>query len=296
MTEHPDYNAPAALKAFMEQHGMAMQKKFGQNFMVNPAARTRIAGLLELDSGARVWEIGPGLGCMTDEMLRSGADVTAFEIDRGFIALLGQFFEDYARQDRFRIVEGDVLRTWRHELERQPEIPAADIRLFGNLPYNIAATFIADTITRNLTFARCVFTVQKEVAQRMAAAPSTEQYSAFSVLCQWLYDVKLSMELAPGNFWPRPKVSSQAVLLTPKQHPARCTMPPLFVKTVHALFSQRRKTLLNNIKPLLPKGSDADGIFRQAGLDKSERAENLCVAQFVALTEALHEAAQSAKP
>ena len=133
-------------------------------------------------------------------------------------------------------------------------------------------------------------------AQRMAAAPSTEQYSAFSVLCQWLYDVKLSMELAPGNFWPRPKVSSQAVLLTPKQHPARCTMPPLFVKTVHALFSQRRKTLLNNIKPLLPKGSDADSIFRQAGLDKSERAENLGVAQFVALTEALHEAAQSAKP
>ncbi len=291
MTELPDYNAPASLKAFMEANGLAMQKKFGQNFMVNPAARSRITGLLALEKGSRVWEIGPGLGCMTAGMLESGADVTVFEIDRGFISLLGQFFEDYARQGKFRIVEGDVLRTWQQELARQ-QVPATDISLFGNLPYNIAATFIADTITRNLIFARCVFTVQKEVAQRMAAAPSTAQYSAFSVLCQWQYDVKPAMELAPGNFWPRPNVSSQAVLLTQKQHPPRCGNPPLFVRTVHTLFSQRRKTLLNNIKPLLPKGADARAVFTQAGLDPSARAENLALEDFVRLTEALPPARQ----
>mgnify|MGYP002711083230 CR=1 FL=1 len=189
---HPDYNSPSELKAFLEQSGMAMQKKFGQNFMINQSAREKIFSLLELKKDELVWEIGPGLGCMTELILSSGANLEVFEIDRGFISILKQFFEQQEKSEQFKIIEGDVLKNWKKTFYENPQKPA---KLFGNLPYNIAATFIADTITENVVFEKCVFTVQKEVAQRMAAKKGTENYSVFSVLCQWGYNVKLDLVL-----------------------------------------------------------------------------------------------------
>ncbi len=288
--ETPDYNSPLALKTVMESNGMAMQKKFGQNFMVNPAARTSIVNMLDIHEGDCVWEIGPGLGCMTNEILKKKANLTVFEIDRGFISLLNEFFHSYEEANLFRIKEGDVLKNWQPEISVQ-DIDSHSIKLFGNLPYNIAATFIADTITKGYIFNRCVFTVQKEVADRMRAKPSTKNYSAFSVLCQWRYVLTAGIELAPGNFWPRPNVASQAVLFMPKEDSSvSCSNPASFIRTVHALFSQRRKTLLNNIKPVLPQGLDAKTIFESAGIPASERAENLTVEDFLRLSETVNSA------
>lgn len=282
---HPDYNSPLELKEFLDKNNMAMQKKFGQNFMVNPAARTKIIDELELKPGEYVWEIGPGLGCMTEEIMERGARLTAFEIDRGFYGLLHQFFEDQEKSGKFNIVEGDVLKNWKKAYENSEVKP---VKLFGNLPYNIAATFIADTITEGLEFERCVFTVQKEVTQRIAAKPGTENYSAFSVLCQWGYDVKSGIVLSAGNFWPRPNVDSQSVILTKKAESYHCSNPKLFVKVVHALFSQRRKTIQNNIKGLLPSGLSAEAFFEKCGIQKNERAENLSVENFLQLSECLN--------
>ncbi|MBR1911471.1 MAG: ribosomal RNA small subunit methyltransferase A [Treponema sp.] len=286
----PDYNSPAALKAVMEEHGMAMQKKFGQNFMVNPAARNSIVDMLDIHEGDVVWEIGPGLGCMTHEILQKGANLTVFEIDRGFISLLHDFFAFYESNNLFRIKEGDVLKNWLPEISAQ-SVDSRRIKLFGNLPYNIAATFIADTITKGYLFDRCVFTVQKEVADRMRAKPSTKNYSSFSVLCQWRYVLSAGIELAPGNFWPRPNVSSQAVLFMPKnENASACPDNALFVRLVHTLFSQRRKTLQNNIKGMLPKGIDMQDLFEQSAISPSERAENLTVDDFLRLSETLNSA------
>ena len=283
---HPDYNSPAELKSFLEENGMAMQKKFGQNFMINPTARKRIVDSLELCDGQSVWEVGPGLGCMTEEILSRGARLTAFEIDRGFASLLHGFFEDEEKNQRFRIVEGDVLKNWKGQIEKnRPE------KLFGNLPYNIAATFIADTVSEGVTFDSCVFTVQKEVAERMFAKPGSKNYSVFSVLCQWKYDVSAGIELAPGNFWPRPNVASESVLMKKKNgsesSKESAADSKAFVQLVHALFSSRRKTLQNNIKPIMPQGLSAEDLFRQAEISGSERAENLNVGQFEHLTELL---------
>ncbi len=280
-----DYNAPTALKTLLEERGLAMQKKFGQNFLVNPHARKEIVSLLELTEKDWVWEIGPGIGNMTGDLLASGAQVTAFEIDRGFIAALHDIYAEDEAVGRFNIIEGNVLKTWRQGSE-----DTAAIKLFGNLPYNIAASFIADTICQRKTFARCVFTVQKEVAERMYAAPASKSYSAFSVLCQWLYDITGGIELAPGNFWPRPKVASKAVLFVPKQKPYSCSNPQLFVSLVHSLFSQRRKTILNNIKPLLPEKISGKSILTEAGISETERAENLAVSDFIQLSELLNSA------
>ena len=275
-----DYNSPLALKEFLDQRGMAMQKKFGQNFLLNPQSRERIVDMLEIDEGEAIWEVGPGLGCMTREILDRKAFLTAFEIDRGFVSALEEIFNEEINRGSFRIVTGDVLKTWKNEVNQKKPV-----KLFGNLPYNIASTFIADTIENGFAFDRCVFTVQKEVAQRMTAKASTKNYSSFSVMCQWLYDLSLGAEISAGNFWPRPNVSSQTVLLVKKERPLECSNPKFLIKLSHALFASRRKTVLNNMKGLLPPELDPRKILESASLDLNMRAENLTLQDYVRLSE-----------
>ena len=279
---HPDYNSPVALKEFLEQNGFAMQKKFGQNFLVNEKARKAIVDGLDVHEGATVWEVGPGLGAMTDELLSRGVSLTVFEIDHGFARMVSDFFSDYAEKGRFALVEGDVLKTWKKVAEQ-----GVPDRFFGNLPYNIAATIIGDTINAGIRFEKCVFTIQKEVGQRMVAKPGSDDYSSFSVLCQWAYDVKPILDLAGGNFWPKPNVVSRAVLMTKKADFPRCKNPQGFMKLIRALFAKRRKTIRNNLLPVVQDGGQADKALALAGIAPTERAENLSVEKLLALSDAL---------
>lgn len=283
---HPDYNSPVALKSFMDENGFSMQKKFGQNFLVNERSRVSLIDALDVQPGTTVWEVGPGLGSMTDELLRRGVRLTAFEIDHGFARLLPDFFDEYVQKGDFTLVEGDVLKTWRGEREKADgSLPT---RFFGNLPYNVAATIIADMIEDDQRFERMVVTVQKEVGQRMCAKPGSEDYSSFSVLCQWAYDVKPLMDLAGGNFWPRPNVASRALVFTRKEDFPCCENPRLFTRLTRALFSSRRKTIRNNIQPLLPAGVQAEDVFSVCGIQPSERAENMSVEALLSLSDALN--------
>ena len=145
---HPDYNSPAELKTILDNNGFSMQKKFGQNFLINAQARKKLIDTLDLNENSTVWEIGPGLGAMTNEILEKGAKLTVFEIDRGFAKLISDFFSDYSKNNKFSIVHGDVLKTWKDEYNKNGN---ADC-LFGNLPYKIAATFIAETIENIVRF------------------------------------------------------------------------------------------------------------------------------------------------
>ncbi len=281
--EHPDYNSPQEIKSFLEENGMAMQKKFGQNFLLNEKARNNIIDLLECKKNETVWEVGPGLGCMTELLLKKEMNVCAFEIDRGFIKFLHEFFKDYEERNSFKIVEGDVLKTWKKEIENK-NIPS---KLFGNLPYNIAATFIADTITNGFCFEKCVFTVQKEVAKRMCSAIGKPDYSSFTVLCNSVYDVKLGNELAAGNFWPKPNVASQTVIMKKKEIPYEIKNKKLFYSLIHTLFSSRRKTIANNIKSILPPNISCETFFAGTGIDSTLRAEALSIKDFIVLSEKL---------
>lgn len=287
---HPDYNSPSALKEFLDQNGLAMQKKFGQNFLVNEQARRSIVDGLDVHEGTTVWEVGPGLGAMTDELLRRGVKLTAFEIDHGFARLISQFFEDYTEKGNFRLVEGDVLKNWQKVAEEN--VPD---RFFGNLPYNIAATIIGDTINAGIRFEKCVFTIQKEVGQRMVAKAGSDDYSSFSVLCQWAYDVKTVLDLAGGNFWPKPNVVSRAVLMTKKTDFPRCKNPQAFMKLIRALFASRRKTVRNNLLPFVQSGEQADAALEMAGIAATERAENLSVERLLALSDAVESVILSGK-
>ena len=286
----PDYNSPAALKALLDENGMAMQKKFGQNFLINEGSRKALVDSLAVQPEMEVWEVGPGLGAMTALLLQHGVRLTAFELDHGFARLLSGFFAPEAETGAFTLVEGDVLKTWQGayaQARARGKLPA---RFFGNLPYNIAATIIADTIEHDARFERAVVTVQKEVGQRMCAVPKSDAYSSFSVLCQWAYTVQPLMDLAGGCFWPRPNVESRALVLTRRDDFPRCNNPALFTRLTHALFANRRKTVRNNIQPLLPPAVAAEALFSACDIAPNERAENLRIEKLLALSDLLNSA------
>ena len=279
---HPDYNSPAELKKILDDNGFSMQKKFGQNFLINGTARTKLIDALDVKEGTTVWEVGPGLGAMTSELLERGTNLTVFEIDRGFISLISQFFQPYSDKESFRIIEGDVIKNWYGSTQNGTIIPE---RFFGNLPYNIAATIIADTIEKGVRFDRCVFTVQKEVAVRMAAKPGDEDYSSLSVLCNWAYDVKNLMDLSGACFWPKPNVDSRAVVFTKKDDFPRCKDPKLFIKMQRALFSSRRKTVRNNLQGFLNSSEKAALYLEKAEINPMLRAEVLTIDQMLKLSD-----------
>ena len=273
-----DYDSPSALKTFLDSRGMSMQKKFGQNFLINANARKKLSDALNITEGTTVWEIGPGLGAETQQLLENGAILTAFEIDKGFVSALRELFSNY---DNFSIVEGDVLKTWKKQF-KTTGIPD---RLFGNLPYNIAATILADFINEGVRFNSVVITVQKEVAMRICAKPGTEDYSSFSVLCQWAYDTEPLMDLAGGCFWPRPNVESRAVRLTKKQDWPRCKDPDCFMKMLRGLYVSRRKTIKNNMTRFLSDGTAADAVLQKAGINPMTRAETLPLEELLHLSD-----------
>jgi 16S rRNA (adenine1518-N6/adenine1519-N6)-dimethyltransferase len=284
-----EYDSPVALRRFLDERGLGMQKKFGQNFLVNRGARERLLDALGADAGDAAWEVGPGLGAMTSGLLERGVSVTAFEIDRGFAAALRDLFID---RPNFRLIEGDALRTWRTEA-------AAGLPPFfvGNLPYNIAATLLAAFIEDGAVFDRVVVTVQKEVAKRMTAKPGEDDYSSFSILCSSAYKVSPLMTLKPGSFYPAPNVDSAAVIMERRTDGSMEQLPRLFRPLVRALFSSRRKTVRNNLETYaasLGAGPRAFEITAEAldaaRVDPAVRAETMDIASFVALATALEAA------
>lgn len=288
MKNLPDYDSPAAINAFLRERGLAAQKKFGQNFLVQRRAREKLARALAPPQGSHVWEIGAGLGAMTAILLDMGARVKAFEIDRGFCGILTELFSD---SKNFSLVEGDVLETWKGERAR-----GGVEFLAGNLPYNIAAHLIGNFIESGLFFKRMVVTVQREVALRMAAKPCSPDYSSFSVMCSSVYSVKPVISLKGGCFYPIPNVDSQGLCLELKDAPLREGYSPLFYRMVRALFASRRKTLKNNLLSFIRKevsGGNAKApelcaeLLRTAGIYPTERAENLACEDFLRLSTAL---------
>ena len=282
---HPDYNSAAELKQVLDANGFSMQKKFGQNFLINQQARNKLIDALDISEGTKVWEVGPGLGAMTSGLLEKGADLTVFEIDRGFITLISQYFDSYTQKGSFRIVEGDVLKNWYGQTKDGSQLPQ---RFFGNLPYNIAASIVADTIEAGIRFEKCVFTVQKEVAVRMAAKAGDADYSSLSVLCNWAYDVKNLIDLSGSNFWPKPNVDSRAVIFTKKEDFPRCQNPKLFIKMQRALFSSRRKTVRNNLQGFLNNNEKTILCLKKAGIDPMLRAEVLTIEEMLKLSDVIN--------
>lgn len=234
------YDSPGQIRAFLEEQGLAMTKRFGQNFLINPGARKKLLDLLELREGETIWEIGPGLGAMTHMMLPLAGNLTVFEIDRGFCRILPEFF---GADPRWTLVEGDFLKTWKG-FWKENNTPDG---LLGNLPYNVGSIMILALLKEGCLPKRMVFTVQKEVAQRMAASPGTKNYSSFSVLCQYQCDVEYLGDIQAGSFYPPPRVVSSMVRMIPHgRYPQE--QREVFFALANDLFAARRKTVKNNLQ------------------------------------------------
>jgi 16S rRNA (adenine1518-N6/adenine1519-N6)-dimethyltransferase len=281
-----NYDSPSALAGFLDSRGLGMRKRYGQNFLVDPAARERLLDALELRPGDGVWEIGPGLGAMTAGLLERGAEVRAFEVDPGFVEALELIFKG---APGFSLIPGDVLKTWR-SAEGAP-------LLLGNLPYTIAAVLLAVFIEEERFFKRMVVTVQREVARRMLAKPGDGDYSSLSVLCASAYTMTPLMVLKGAAFYPVPRVDSQAVRFDLRGDVDPAGYSPLFKPLVRALFAFRRKTVYNNLQSfaaargLAPSREAARGlsmrVLEQCGLAPEVRAEKVGIETFSALAEAL---------
>jgi len=280
-----NYNSSVALRAFLEQEGLGMRKKFGQNFLISPTVRQALVKALNCENGDEVWEIGPGLGAMTTLLLEKGLTVQAFEIDDGFIRLLKQIF---AQEKNFSLIEGDVMKTWLGQKPAQ--------FLLGNLPYNIAAALLAELIENGRLFKRIVVTVQKEVALRMTASAGSRDYSSFSVLCSSFYRVKPLMLIRPSSFYPQPNVDSMGVLLESRNNDL--SVPKIIFPLVRSLFSSRRKTIKNNLTGFIasraghfPAASSAQdvcaAVLRENTIAENERAENLETEVFLSLAKSI---------
>jgi 16S rRNA (adenine1518-N6/adenine1519-N6)-dimethyltransferase len=292
------YSSPRAVQELLDAEGLALKKRWGQNFLLDHHARKRIVDLLELGSAERVWEIGPGIGTLTAELLRRGVTVTAFEVDQGMTRILTRLFPT----EKLRIVAGDVLKTW-HAVREEGERPAAVV---GNLPYRVAQSVIGDLLEAELMPRQMVFTVQREVAERIVAHPGSKAYSGFSVLVQLAGSVRKHFDIAPGAFYPAPEVVSSVCEIRPTG-PADATnltgptraasgeaaAPALsaVASVVRAAFHSRRKTIWNNL--LRAHGSVGRealrGALDRADIDPGVRAEELSPERFRRLAAALGE-------
>ncbi|MGM0431330.1 MAG: 16S rRNA (adenine(1518)-N(6)/adenine(1519)-N(6))-dimethyltransferase RsmA [Spirochaetota bacterium] len=284
MDETFHYDSPRSIQKLLAEHGMSMNKRFGQNFLISRGGRESIVSELKraAEGNGVYWEIGPGIGSLSHKVVEFAKELLLFEIDHGFVRLLDQLLSGWPN---YTVVEGDVLKTWPKEYERNRQLP--DV-VFGNLPYNVGASCIASFIERGILPPVMIFTLQKEVVQRMSARPGTKQYSAFTVLCSLDYEVTPLFDLHPGSFYPAPDVVSSVVHMRRRGH-SLCTIDERSgcIAFIHTLFSSRRKTALNNIRQ---KGGyttqhlEAAGrLFEQFGLDRSVRSERLSPAQIVQL-------------
>lgn len=284
----PDYNSPDNLKEILESFGFSMQKKFGQNFLINEKIRAEIISFLDFNAESKLWEVGPGLGAMTSMLMEKGAALTVFEIDKGFSALLNGFF---GGNKNFKLVLGDVRKTWREEAE----IGKPDI-FFGNLPYNISLEFISSVIEADYGIKTMLFTVQKEAAQRIIATKGSKNYTALSVLCKRIYNCRIVKIIPADAFWPQPHVDSAALLFDLKEQSSPdfidCKNSYLFTSLVKALFASRRKTVKNNLGAWLKqKGflNLTETILKKANLKENIRAESLSVYDFLVLSDIVSE-------
>ncbi len=278
MTSAPDGLPP--LREVIRRYDLVARKSLGQNFLLdlNLAARIgRAAGAL---TGVTVLEVGSGPGGLTRALLVLGAArVIAVERDVRAIAALQEIAERYP--GRLDIVTADALTfDPRSRLDRGP------VRIVANLPYNIATALLISWVCvepRPPWYDAAVLMFQREVAERIVAPPGSKSYGRLSVLVQWRCEAKILFDVNPSAFVPPPKVTSSLVRVLPRAAPLSCDRKLLEAVT-QAAFGQRRKMLRQSLRSL---GVDVAAILSTAGLAPTARAEDISVAGFVSLAQAL---------
>ena len=276
-----DYNEIISL---LTRHGFRFSKSMGQNFLTAAWVPADIADSAMLDAQTGVLEIGPGVGCLTEQLAMRAGKVVSVEFDRSLAPVLRETMAPY---DNVEIVFGDILKQ---------NIPALVGEHFdglrpvvcANLPYNVTSPVLTALI-RSGCFETITVMIQREVARRICSAPNTADYGAFSLFVQWHMETELLFDVPPHCFHPQPKVTSAVIRLTKrKEKPFAVSDEELLFKIIRAAFNQRRKTLANALSSGLGcERAVIEQTLETCGFDVRIRGEALDLGSYVALTDEL---------
>lgn len=278
------------IKPLLQRYGFQFRRAMGQNFLIDGAVPQKIAALSGADKRCGVLEIGSGIGTLTQRLCERAGRVVAVELDKALLPVLA---ETVGAADNLTLLQGDILKMDITPLV-QTYFPGLTPMVCANLPYNIT-TPVLTALVESRQFASLTVMVQREVARRIAAAPGTGEYGAFSVYMQYHTEPSLVLEVSPESFMPAPQVWSAVVRCRVRDVPAvspRCG-EAFFFRTVRGAFAQRRKTLANSLTSAFSGTLDKKtiaGILTACGLPDGIRGERLGLEEFSRLSEALWEA------
>jgi 16S rRNA (adenine1518-N6/adenine1519-N6)-dimethyltransferase len=266
--------SPPASRAPLAHH--VARKRFGQHFLVDGGVIAGIVDAIDPRPGQALVEIGPGLGAMTQPLVERAGALTVIELDRDLAARLRKHLQ-------LTVIESDVLKV---DFAALATAAGQKLRVVGNLPYNISTPILFHLLDVAQHVADQHFMLQKEVVERMAAAPCSKDYGRLTVMLQWRYDIENVLDVPPDAFDPPPRVDSAVVRMLPLPD-AVPVMPALLSEIVTVAFSQRRKILRNTLGRWL----DERGV--QPAFDTQRRAEEVPVHEYLALAL---QAARAAAP
>jgi 16S rRNA (adenine1518-N6/adenine1519-N6)-dimethyltransferase len=268
------------LREVIRRYGLMAKKSLGQNFLLDLNLAGRIARAAGPLAGVTVFEVGPGPGGLTRALLaHQAARVVAVERDDRAIAALHEVAAHYP--GHLEIVAADALA-----FDPRPHLPDGPVRIVANLPYNIATALLVSWLSVEPWppwYESAVLMFQREVAERIVAEPHSKTYGRLSVLAQWRCEARILFDVNASAFVPPPSVKSSLVRLAPRPAPLPCDRL-LLERVTQAAFGKRRKMLRQSLRSL---GADVAALLGAAKLDATARAENLSVADFVALARAL---------
>ena len=271
----------------IKRHGFDFQKKFGQNFLIDPHVLDKIIAAAEITKDDFVLEIGPGIGTMTQYLAEAAREVTAVEIDRNLIPILTETLAEY---DNVTILNQDILKTDIAAIadERNGGRP---IKVVANLPYYITTPIIMGLFENHVPVKSITVMVQKEVADRMQTGPGSKDYGALSLAVQYYSKPYIVANVPPNCFMPRPKVGSAVIRLERHEKPpVEVTDEKLMFRLIRASFNQRRKTLANGLKNSQELDFTKEQIeeaILTLGKGASVRGEALTLEEFAALANEL---------
>lgn len=283
--------SPATIKDIRERYGFRLTKSLGQNFLTDKNIIDNIIEASNIGENDLVIEIGPGIGVITKEAAAKAGSVIAVEIDKNLIPILQETLAD---ETNVKIINRDILKTdltavIEEEKKNFPQMES--VRIIGNLPYYITTHIIMKLLEDGVPADSITVMMQKEVADRIKAAPGNKERGALSVAVQYYCQVVKVTDVPKEVFVPAPKVDSTVLRLDiRKEKPVELKDDKLFFKAVKSGFAQRRKTLLNSLASGTGLGKDKIGqILEEAGIDPGRRAETLDIDEFAKIANGMFE-------